>query len=212
MADREKIRTRPASVLEDPSAQTIARTYADALLEAAKDQGGGAEVLDEMDAFIEQILEKHPEFNDILLSSIVSRDDKVALIDRAIAPHTSEIQANFLRVLAQHDRLEILPLIVSEARVKFEKGAGKQRVGVTSAIPLSDSARKKVYDQLNAALPFDPIVEEIVDPSLLGGLIIRIGDTIHDSSLRTRMKQLRSSLQERTLNEIQSGRDRFGHN
>jgi len=212
MADREEVRTRPASVLEDPSAQTIARTYADALLEAAKDTGGGGDVLDEMDAFIEQILDKHPEFHDVLLSSIVSRDDKIALIDRAIAPHTSEIQANFLRVLAQHDRLDILPLIVSEARKKYEQGAGKQRVSVTSAVPLSDSARKKVYDQLNGLLPFDPIVQEIVDPSLLGGLIIRIGDTIHDSSLRTRMKQLRASLQERTLNEIQSGRDRFGHN
>lgn len=211
MADKQKVRTRPASVLEDPSAQTVARTYADALLKAAKDKGGSEEVLADMDAFIEQILEKHPEFHDILLSTIVSRDDKIALIDRSIAPHTSEIQANFLRVLAKHDRLELLPLIVSEARKRQEVADGKERVSVTSAVALSDSSRKKVYDQLNAVLPFDPIVQEHVDPTLLGGLIIRIGDTIHDSSLRTRMKQLRTSLQERTLNEIQSGRDRFSN-
>ena len=50
-----------------------------------------------------------------------------------------------------------------------------------------------------------------VDESLIGGLVIQVGDTVYDSSLRTRIKTLAGRLTERTLNEIQSGRDRFSH-
>jgi F-type H+-transporting ATPase subunit delta len=58
---------------------------------------------------------------------------------------------------------------------------------------------------------FEPILETRLDTSLLGGVIIRIGDTVYDSSLRTRMKQLHERLRERSLHEIQVGRDRFSH-
>ena len=210
MADPEKVQTRVASVLEDPGAQTIAKTYAGALLGAAQNVGVDA-ALEEFQSFMDDVLERNPEFHAILLSGVVNRDDKVALIDRSIAPHASDFFANFLRVLARHDRMELLPLILGEAKTLHEQSSGKRRVKVTSAVELSDDARSKIYNRLNETLPFDPVIEEVVDPSVLGGLVIQVGDTVHDSSLRTRMKQLRAGLRERSLNEIQSGRDRFSN-
>ena len=82
---------------------------------------------------------------------------------------------------------------------------------VKAAKPLTSSARDKITSQLKEKFGFTPIIQEEIDESLLGGIVIQVGDTVYDSSLRTRMKQLRESLRERALNEIQSGRDRFSN-
>lgn len=196
--------------MEDPSAQAIARTYADAFLNAAAGTGVD-DALEEFASFVADVLDANPKFEAILLSGIVSRDEKIKLIDRAIAPHGSELFVNFLRVLAKHDRLELLPTILGESQVRQEVRTGRQRVQVTSAQPLSEETRDGVRKRLAESLPFEPILEERTDPAVLGGLVIQVGDTVYDSSLRTRLKQLRRRLRERSLNEIQSGRDRFSH-
>ena len=210
MAEEQQLPTRPPSVMEDPSAQAIARTYADAFLNAAAGTGVD-DALEEFASFVADVLDANPKFEAILLSGIVRRDEKIKLIDRAIAPYGSELFVNFLRVLAQHDRLELLPMILGESQVRHEVRTGRQRVQVTSAQPLSEETRNDVRKRLAESLPFEPILEERTDPAVLGGLVIQVGDTVYDSSLRTRLKQLRRRLRERSLNEIQGGRDRFSH-
>ena len=209
MTDAEKIRTRPAHVLEDPSAQAIARTYATAFLDAAG--GGGTDALEEFTSFIDEAVLANPEFEQLLNSGIISRDEKLGVIERVTAGRGSELFGNFLRVLARHDRLDLLPLICSEAQLQHENHQGQKRVLVKSAKSMTGDARAKVASQLKDTFGFEPIIEEQVDESLLGGIVIQVDDTVYDSSLRTRMKQLRESLRERALNEIQSGRDRFSH-
>lgn len=209
MSDAEQIQTRPAHVLEDPGAQAVARTYAGAFLAAAGSQGQDA--LAEFGSFIDDVMLAHPQFAQILTSGIVSREEKLGVIDRTLSGRGSELFVNFLRVLAKHDRLELLPLIRQEAQVQYEKSTGQQRVLVKSARPLTDDGRSRVAAQLKDKFGFEPIIQEQVDESLLGGIVIQVGDTVYDSSLRTRMKQLRESLRERALNEIQSGRDRFSN-
>ncbi|MEX0702240.1 MAG: ATP synthase F1 subunit delta [Planctomycetales bacterium] len=203
-------RTRIPSVLEEPSAQSIARVYADAFLDAAAAQGvEGA--LEEFGSFVEEVLAAHPDFADILTSGVVGRDQKVALIDRVVAPFGSELFTNFLRVLARHDRLELLPTILREGRIRHELRSGRRRVQVVTAAAVSDATRNRIRDLLAQSLPFEPVIEARTDAGLLGGMIIRVGDTVFDSSLRTRLHELRTRLHQRTLHEIQSGRDRFSH-
>ncbi len=209
MADSKKIRTRPSHVLEDPSAQAIARTYATALLDATGDKGDDA--LSEFQSFVDEALVANPEFEQLLTSGIISREEKLGVIERVTSGRGSELFVNFLRVLVRHDRLDLLPLIQSEAQLQHETRQGKKRVLVKSAKKMSGTARDKVAGQLKDKFGFEPIIEEQIDESLLGGIVIQVGDTVYDSSLRTRMKQLRENLRERALNEIQSGRDRFSH-
>jgi F-type H+-transporting ATPase subunit delta len=201
---------RPPSVLEDPGAQAIARIYAKAFLDAAV-KANVADALEEFQSFLDDVLAKFPEFNAALTSGILGRDEKLALIDRVVAPRGSALFTNFLRVLARHERLDLVPVILNETRTIHEKRSGRQRVQVTSARPLADAARQRIIDRLRQVFQFEPILEEQVDAALLGGVVIRVGDTVYDSSLRTRMKQLRGRLRERSLYEIQSGRDRFSH-
>ncbi len=209
MSDQQQIRTRIASVLDDPSAQAVARVYADAFLQAAGDKAG--ELLEEFTSLQDDVLAKNAQFAELLLGRMLSRDEKLQLIDRVIAPQASPLFTNFLRVLAKHDRLDLVPSILQEVHVKHEQAGGKRRVTVTSAVPLSDDAQQKIRERLSTALSFDPIVIPKVDPKVLGGLVIQVGDTVYDTSLRARLNQLRSRLRQRSLYEIQSGRDRFGH-
>jgi F-type H+-transporting ATPase subunit delta len=211
MSDAEKIRSRPDHVLEDPSAQAIARTYATSFLNAAGAGSGSSEAMAEFGSFIDDVLLKNSEFEQVLTSGIVGRDEKLGLIDRVFKGRGSDRFTNFLRVLAKHDRLDLLPLIRQEAQLQHEKNEGKQRVVVRSAKALSSSARTDIGAGLKSKFGFEPIIEEQIDESLLGGIVIQVGDTVYDSSLRTKMKQLRESLRERALNEIQSGRDRFSN-
>jgi F-type H+-transporting ATPase subunit delta len=68
-----------------------------------------------------------------------------------------------------------------------------------------------IKSRLQSALAAEPIVIPSVDERLIGGLVIQVGDTVYDGSLRTRLKNLRQRLREGYLNEIQSRRDRFSH-
>src|SRR5579859_2964655 len=123
MTDQTPQASRVTSVMEDPSSQAVARTYADALLDAA---GTGTDsVLEELGSFVDDVLAKLPTLREVFFSRVISRDEKIRLIDRAIAPRTSPLVANFLRVLVRHDRIELVPLIVRQARLRYEVRSGK---------------------------------------------------------------------------------------
>ncbi len=199
---------RVSSVLEDPHARAIAKVYSDAFHGAIGD-GDVAGHLEELSSFIEDVVEAHPDFSKILLSQMISKDDKVALLERVLPGHGSEMLLSFLRVLARHDRLDLLPIIADEAQLEFEKVSGRGRVQVTTAKPLSDNQLQNITQSLKSKLSFDPIIETRVDPTVLGGLVIQIGNVIHDGSIKSKLKSLRGRLQQRSLHEIQSGRDRF---
>jgi F-type H+-transporting ATPase subunit delta len=194
--------------MDDPHTGAVARVYADAFLNAvpANEQ---AEALEEFRSFVQDLLDKQPDFSRLLLSGTVSRDVKLALIDRVLAGRASDLFVNFLRVLARHDRLDLLPLILAQSEIEHEKRSGLKRVQVVSAQPLSDGALTKIRERLAAELSIQPVLETAVDPDILGGLRIRVGDTVYDGSLRARLKQLKARVRERSLHEIQSGRNRF---
>jgi F-type H+-transporting ATPase subunit delta len=210
MADKTQIKTRIESVMEDPHTGAVARIYADAFLNAIP-AGQHDEAIEEFRSFVEDVLDKQPDFSRLLLSGTISRDVKLALIDRVLAGRASDLFANFLRVLARHDRVDLLPLILAQSGIEYEKRTGRKRVQVVSAQKLSEGALEKIRERLAGLLPFQPVLEPAVDPDILGGLRIRVGDTVYDGSLRARLKQLKARVRERSLHEIQSGRNRFSH-
>lgn len=209
MAEAEDIQARVRSVMEDPSLLAVARVYAEAFLNAFGSEAPAA--LEEFASFMDDVLAANPEFERILLSPHINRADKLGMIDRAVAPFASEKFASFLRVLAHHDRLELLPLIQQEAGIFQEKRDGKGRVRIRSAMSLSEETLQSIRNQLDQSLPFEPVLVPSVDASLLGGIVIQIGDTVYDSSLRSRMQQLRNRLRQRSHHVIQSERNRFSH-
>jgi F-type H+-transporting ATPase subunit delta len=205
-----RFKSRPESVLEDPGARAVATLYAQSFLSAAR-QHGVADCQVELHAFLDDVLGKWPEFADVLMSDTVGRDEKLGILERVVAPRSSQFFVNFLQVLVRHGRLSMLPVIREVVVRLTEIESGKQRVRVRSARALTQTSRDEIRASLRGRFGFDPILEESVDAGLLGGMVLQVGDTVFDSSLRSRLKSLRARLVEKAFNEIQSGRDRFSH-
>jgi F-type H+-transporting ATPase subunit delta len=200
---------RVKSVLEDPGTQRIARVYADAFLDAAGENASDA--VEEYRSFVDDIVNVNAAFQALLITGLMNRGEKVALVDRVVAPHGSEFFANFLRVLAKHDRLELLQAVLEAVDIEYETRNGRRRVEIVSAQALDTAAVERVRDRIRVAFNCEPIIEQQVDPKLIGGLVIRVGNNVYDGSLRSRLNQLAKRMQQRSLHEIQSGRDRFSH-
>lgn len=204
----EQAQVGPSHVLADPSAQAVAKVYAVSYLDAAQ-QVGAENPLEDLESFVSDVLGSSREFANLLTSGLTSQEQKTVLIDRVVRPRAAEFFTNFLHVLARHDRLDLIPLIAEEARAEYEVRTNQKRVLVKSAVALSDEQLGAVADRLRSTFGFQPILESRVDTSLVGGLVIQVGDTVYDGSLRTRLRTLKQRLRERYLNEIQSGRNRF---
>ena len=78
-----------------------------------------------------------------------------------------------------------------------------------SAVPLDEGQLERLRQELRADFRREPILTAVVDPELLGGLVVRVGDWVYDASVRTRIETVRNQLIERSSHEIQLGRDRF---
>lgn len=196
--------------MEDPGARSVAKVYTQAYLDLAGIEGMNA-ALEEFGSFISDVLNANPEFDRMLRTQELTSDAKLQLIEKVVTPRSSQLFADFIRVVGRHDRLELLPLIYDLAVREAERRSGQRRVQVISAAELAPETLDRIRSALASALSTQPILETQIDPSLLGGMKIRVGDTVYDGSLKTQMKQLRARLRERCLNEIQRGRDRFSY-
>ena len=111
----------------------------------------------------------------------------------------------FLRLALACAALTACTAVAQEAKKPRDYSA------LYATLEKADADLNKIRERLAAALAIRPVLEAAVDPSILGGLRVRVGDTVYDGSLRARLKQLRHRVRERSLHEIQSGRNRFSH-
>lgn len=202
--------SRAQRALEEPGVLAVATLYAQSFVSGAE-KVGEQDAAETLSSFLDDVVAQQPEFRELLFGDFVNRSRKADLINRVIGACTSEYFMNFLRVLARHERLSLLPEIREVVKRIQERAQGQQRVGVRAAAPLSDEAREQIRVSLRTQFGFDAILEESVDAELLGGIVLQVGDTVYDSSLRSRLKMLQGRLVERAFNEIQIGRDRFSH-
>src|SRR3954470_12108522 len=141
----------------DPQTQAVARTYADAFLDAAP-AGQVESLIEEYTSFVTDFLEKQTDFRTLLVSAMVSRDEKLALISRTVAKVASPTFANYMSVLAKHERLDLLTAILHEVQRQHEIRTGRGRVQVVSARALSPASTEKIQRQLAQTLPFQPVL------------------------------------------------------
>lgn len=208
MDQGEDSTARIPSVLEDPSIAVIARRYAQAYIGALGDQDLQSSV-EEYESLISDVFNQYPAFERLLASNTVSKVEKRNIVQRALQPVASEMLGKFLMVLASHDRLSLLRSISDELHAEVNKRMGYKDVILKTAHPLGDEWLQSLKQRLEQILSFQPVVISEVDETLIGGMVIKIGDTIYDGSLRTRMNQLRSKFSKRYVDEIQGRRDRF---
>jgi F-type H+-transporting ATPase subunit delta len=195
------------TVFDDPNPE-LARNYAESLINAA---GGDADAtLDELDEMVDDLFVGRPEFASLMGSPVRSAADKDAVLVRSLEGRASPLLVRFLRVLNRHGRLALVGPVSREARRIWDRRQGRVPVTVLSATELDESQLAAVRDKLVAMTGGTPVLSVRVDPSLIGGLVVQVGDIVYDASVRRRLEQLRQRLIEGKTHEIQERRDRFG--
>ena len=195
--------------IADVSAQRVARVYAEALLNAADKQRLSDEIVEALDSLIRDLFQAEPQLEAFLTSSAVGRERKARLIDKVFENKASVLFVDFLKVLNQHERLNLLRPILAAAKELRDARAKRIRVQVRSAVPLANDQENRLRQQLRESLKLDPVLQMAVDEELLGGVVVRVGDWLYDASVRARLESIRNQLIARSSHEIQSGRDRF---
>ena len=199
----------PVRPVFDVSSQRIATVYAEALLAAAQRRNQVDEVLEEFDSLLTDVFRAFPEFETFCTGGAISRRARAEVVQRVLGGRASEVFVNFLLVLNDHDRLDLLHGIHQAAHELQDERAGKVQVVVRSAVPLPEAQRELLRQQLQATFHKEPILQTRVDAELLGGLIVKVGDWLYDASVRGRVDEIQNQLIESSSHEIQSRRDRF---
>ncbi|MCE9607410.1 MAG: ATP synthase F1 subunit delta [Planctomycetia bacterium] len=192
----------------DVGAQGIADAYAKALIEATEKAGRSEAVVGELDSWIDDVLAKNPKLDRLFASPVVDAEEKFKMVDRAL-PKAEPLFVKFLKVLASHERLEIIRPIRDEAHRILDKLRGRIEATVVSAVPMDSKQSAALQARLKTLLGGDVVLVEEVDPSLIGGLIVRVGDRVLDGSLSNSLARLKEQLINRSVHEIQRRRDSF---
>jgi F-type H+-transporting ATPase subunit delta len=198
-----------AELNADVSVEHIGAVYAKALLGAAEKAGQLDETVEELESLVRDVLDRLPQLDQILSSGLVGQEEKTALLDRLFTGKASPLVLNFLKVLGRHDRLDLLRAVWRQAKLQYDVLRGVVRVQFLTASPVDAAMIEKVQVQLRATLGGQPVVEHRVQPGLIGGAVVRVGDTIYDGSIATQLENLREQMIDRSVHEIQSRRDRF---
>lgn len=173
----------------------VARTYAQALLAAVG--ADASAVADELDAFIASTVEEPATWQQ-LIAPEVSTDARRAVID-AITGDAKPANRNLLRLLNDNGRMEDLPHVAAAFRELVEAQLGHLDVQITSAVALPDGLRAKLEERLSTNTGKRVTLHTTIDPDIIGGLVVQHGDTLVDTSLRTRLDQLKLQLGRRTM-------------
>lgn len=196
----------------DVDVERLSSVYALAGLDAAGDVKQQTTLIEELQSLVVDVLEPHPQLEEVFRSALVSQDEKHALIDRLLGGKASDTLLNMLKVMNQHGRLGLLRTVVQAAYKLWEERTGKVHVDLEVPQPVSASLQKEILASLKDVLGADPQVTTKVNPDLLAGFVVRVGDRVFDASARTTLEKSRQSMLLRGVEAIENRPDQFINN
>jgi len=179
----------------------VARIYCRALLELAEKQGVADAVGAELGE-IAELVERDARFDSFIASPLVDPDDRERFLEKVFRGRATDVLVDALQVMSRKGRLAVLPTLAAVYHQEHEALRGRIEAHVVSAVALSDAARERLTKTLTRSTGLTVDLQESVDPSLLGGLIVRVGDRKYDGSVRHKVRVLRSIFDERARQHI----------
>ena len=173
----------------------VNRRYAKALLDFATESG----LLDEVYADvvkIQTIIEKSADLNSVLKSPIIMPKQKEGVIDKVFNGQISDATMNFLKVVIRRGREGVLRETMFSFVEQYREVKGIREAVVTSAVPLSQEQLNEIKQRLENRTKLQIELVEKIDPSVMGGVSVKMGDLQFDATVSKQLKSLRRSLEE----------------
>jgi F-type H+-transporting ATPase subunit delta len=189
------VRRNEALVAADGTQDTgLAGRYATAIFELAQDQRS-LETVEKDLATLKRAMADSADLTQLVRSPVVDAKDQARAIGAVIEKMgLSTLTKNFLQVIAAKRRLFVLSDIIRAFEGMLARQRGEVQATVSSARPLGDAEMTELKAILKSKLGREPRIETKVDPSLLGGLVVKVGSRMIDSSLRTKLNGLRTAM------------------
>jgi len=177
-------------------AGSIARRYAKALFDLAV-EAGRVDAWAQGLAGLKQAVDGSPELKQLLQSPVYTKEQRQGIAARiaealALEPHP----ASLLALLAERNRLAYLAGVADTFSRLADEKMGRVRARVTSAVPLDEQAVAAIAERLAGGARGQVIVERVLDPGLLGGVVAQVGSLVYDGSLRSQLEDLRRTLKQ----------------
>ncbi len=173
--------------------ETIARNYAEALLELAR-RAGDLDGWGAMVGGLSDAIERDPRLANFLAAPQIPAEDKKRIVGKAFSDAVPRHLVLFLQKLIDNRRQLLLPEIAVEYANLVDETSGRVHAQVTVAREASKEDRERIAAQLSKALGKVVVPHVVVNPSILGGVIVKVGDRVMDGSVRKRLSLLRGKL------------------
>lgn len=178
----------------------IGARYGEALLQLAEEAGQLEEVAGEVRE-VEALIQQQPDLERLLSSRILSMSQREEALKNVFGGRINKTFLDFMRVVNNKERLDQLPAILRQFLKLLDERRGIIEVDVFIAARLDDGKAKDVAARIGQALGREVVLHQYVDPELIGGLKIRVGDQLIDGSVATQLKRMKEKL-------IEAGREK----
>ncbi|QYO61935.1 ATP synthase F1 subunit delta [Leptolyngbya sp. 7M] len=179
------------------STETIARRYASALADVVVKTGESDTVRNEIGT-LKELFTSNQDLQNAFSNPAIAHSRKEGLLEGLIdKAKPTKTTSNFLRVLLQNGRLTDLPAINEKFGSVLEERSGLLQAYVTSAHELSEEQKKELKANLDRLTGRTVNLNFKIDPELIGGVVTRIGSTVYDSSVRTKLENLKEELMQK---------------
>lgn len=185
---------------------TLASIYARSLYELAEERGGRdgiVELADELEQIVD-LLAGEQTLGTLFNSPVIDTERRSATIRRIFEHRVTDLMLRFLLILNANGRLgHIGPIHVAYDRL-VQAAFGRVEVDVITASPMDETALARIGERIKSVLGKDPVLHQATDPSIIGGIKLRIGDELLDGSVATKLRRMGTALRDRGSHTIRS--------
>lgn len=193
----------------DVTEEQVARVYAQAFLGVISASPNAVSQVEELASVVHDVLDRFPKLEQALKSSLVAQDQKEQLLGRVFGGKASTEVLNFLKVLSRHGRLGIVRQASRLVTKLHATQRGMTDVEIRVASPLDDTLRGEIQAHLRKMLGTEPVLSVKIDPSLIAGIVVRVGDRVYDGSVHNQLERARAAMIDRATEQIETRPESF---
>lgn len=171
----------------------ISKKYANALFETALEKSITQKIYDDL-VFTEQTLESNEQLKDFIYSPVIKSDDKKDVIDKLFSIHTDKITLDFLFILIDNSRFDILNEVINQYSIILNSNNNIVKPVIISAVELNQDQKNSITMKLENKLKKKIIPDYMINEDIIGGIIVEIEDKTIDCSLKTKFDNMKKQL------------------
>jgi len=169
---------------------TVASRYAKSLIDLSQEQNSREEINNDMSFFL-RTLKSSPQLKAVLANPIISHTKKLHILEDIFASKVNKLSIGFFKLMVNKGRGEVLYTTAQEFNNQYNIIKHITKATVVSATPLSEANKKALMDEVKAAVGGEVILDAKTDPSLIGGFVLKVGDSQVDTSIAAGLKKLK---------------------